>query len=217
MSTLLDVVMHMVWPVSCPVCGAVAELLCDPCLRSLFKPQFPRCLWCGEPAPCKVHQDGALIRAASVYEGHMKDVILALKYGGYEAIGFRLGKAMANVFTRPDADVLVPVPLHLKSKRRFNQAESIAAGLGEVWGITVRNAARWSVDVSPRAGMRAAERLSLKSDAFAFDEDISSLRAAFVDDVCTTGSTLAGLAKAAKVDGANVSCAFVAAHVPPVR
>jgi len=147
----------------------------------------------------------------------MKDVILALKYGGYEAIGFRLGKAMANVFTRPDADVLVPVPLHLKSKRRFNQAESIAAGLGEVWGITARNAARWSVDVSPRAGMRAAERLSLKSDAFAFDEDISSLRAAFVDDVCTTGSTLAGLAKAAKVDGANVSCAFVAAHVPPVR
>jgi predicted amidophosphoribosyltransferase len=38
-----------------------------------------------------------------------------------------------------------------------------------------------------------------------------------VDDVCTTGSTLSALAKAAKARGADVVCAFVAAHVPPIR
>ncbi|MCL2010729.1 MAG: double zinc ribbon domain-containing protein [Synergistaceae bacterium] len=222
--TALEILAHMLWPVSCPVCGAVAELLCGTCLRSMLRPQLPRCLWCGEPAPCKIHGEGAgggaKIRAGSVYEGHMKDVILALKYGGYEATGPRLGRALGNFFARPDVDVLIPVPLHLKSKRRYNQAESIAKGLGEVWGIEVRSAARWTADVPPRAGLGMNERLALSSSAFAFDENITKipgLRAGFVDDVCTTGSTLAALAKAAKACGVSAACAFVAAHVPPVR
>ena len=217
MASLLDVVMHMVWPVSCPVCGAVAELLCEPCLRSLVRPQLPRCLWCGEPSPCKIHADAAKIRAGSVYEGYMKDVILALKYGRHEAIGFRLGKALANVLARPDIDILIPVPLHRKSKRRYNQAEAIAIGLGEVWGIEVCSAAYWAEDVSSRAGAGMGERLSLKSDVFALNEDISDLRVALVDDVCTTGSTLASLAKALESHGAKVVCACIAAHVPPIR
>jgi len=147
----------------------------------------------------------------------MKDVILALKYGRYKAIGPKLGSAMAGFFARADLDLLVPVPLHLKSKRRYNQAESIAAGLGGVWGIDVRSAARWTANVPPRAGLGAAERMSLQSDVFAFDYDISGLRIGLVDDVCTTGSTLAALAKAARSSGAESICAFVAAHVPPVR
>ena len=219
--SLLEILMHMIWPVSCPVCGAVAELLCESCLRSMLRPQLPRCLWCGESTPCKVHEGtaggGAKIRAGSAYEGHMKDVILALKYGRYEAIGFRLGKALGGIFARPDIDILVPVPLHLKSKRRYNQAEAIAAGLGNIWGIEVRNFARWTADVAPRAGLRMTERLSLRSDVFAFDKNVSGLRIGFVDDVCTTGSTLACLAKAARSSGADVVCAFVAAHVPPTR
>jgi len=167
-----------------------------------------------------VHVDSAKIRAGAVYEGHIKDIILALKYGRCEAIGFRLGKALGEFIARPGADFLVPVPLHLKSKRRYNQAESIAAGLGEAWGIEVLSAARWTADVPPRAGMGAAERLSLKSGMFALDEldkNIPGLRIAIVDDVCTTGSTLAALAKAAESYGANVVCAYVVAHVPPIR
>ena len=218
--SFLEIFMHMIWPVSCPACGAMGELLCGPCLRSMLRPQLQRCLWCGEPSPCKVHRDaagsGAKIRAASAYEGHMKNVILALKYGGYKAIGSRLGKALANVFTCPGIDVLVPVPLHLNSKRLYNQAEAIAAGMGKAWGVEVRNAARWTADVPARAGMGMAERLSIKSDVFAFDEDISGLRVGFVDDVCTTGSTLTALAQAAGSSGADVVCAFVVAHVPPI-
>ena len=223
MPSSLEILMHMIWPVSCPVCGAVAELLCEPCLRSMLRPQLPRCLWCGESFPCKackIHGntggDGAKIRAASVYEGHMKDVVLALKHGRYEAIGSKLGKSMGGVFARPEVDVLVPVPLHFKSKRRYNQAESIAIGLGEAWGIEVRSLAYWTANVPPRAGLGAAERYSLRSDVFAFNKGVSGLRICLVDDVCTTGSTLAGLGQAAKSCGADVVCAFVAAHVPPI-
>lgn len=205
----------MFWPVSCPLCGAVGEILCGPCLRSLMKPQLPRCLWCGEHAPCKIHKSGEKIYPASIYEGGMKEIILAFKYGGYEAIGPKLGKAMSEVLPYPDIDVLIPVPLHLKSERRYNQAESIAAGLGKAWNIKVLCAARWTLDVAPRAGLGMNDRLSLRSGVFAFGKNITGLRVGFVDDVCTTGSTLSALAKAAASRGAVPVRAFAAAHVPP--
>jgi len=164
-----------------------------------------------------MHERGAMIRAGSVYEGYMKDIILSLKYGRREALGFKLGKALGSVLARPDIDVLVPVPLHRKSKRRYNQAEAIAVGLGETWGIEVYDAARWVMDIEPRAGLGMAERMALRSGVFELDEDISGLRVGLVDDVCTTGSTLTSLAKAAESYGARAVYACVAAHVPPIR
>ncbi|MDR1977207.1 MAG: hypothetical protein LBQ42_00575 [Synergistaceae bacterium] len=210
--TLVEVGAHMLWPVSCPVCGAVGKLLCEPCLRSLFgRPPLPRCLLCGEVIPCKVHGDNlSRIRAGSVYEGDMRELILMLK-GKYESLAPRLGRGLAGIFPRPGLDVLVPVPLHLKSKRRYNQAEAIAKGLGDVWGVEVRNVARWTADVATRAGMNAAERLSLSQDVFDFGEDVAGLRLGLVDDVCTTGSTLSRLAGAARARGAEVVDAFVLA------
>jgi predicted amidophosphoribosyltransferase len=101
--------------------------------------------------------------------------------------------------------------LHLNSKRRYNQAEGIAKGLGEIWGVEVLNVARWEIDVPSRAGASLAERFSLTPDSFGFDLDISNLRVGFVDDVCTTGTTLSCLARAAHAQGAKVVGAFVVA------
>jgi predicted amidophosphoribosyltransferase len=146
----------------------------------------------------------------------MRELILALKKRKYQALGFHLGRGLASVFPRPDLDLLVPVPLHLKSSRPYNQAEAIARGLGTVWNIEVQSAARWAADVPTRAGMGAAARLSLSSEVFEF-EDVDGLRIALVDDVCTTGSTLSRLAGAAQERGAEVASAFVLAGSSFVR
>jgi predicted amidophosphoribosyltransferase len=211
--TLLELCMHMVWPVSCPVCGRVGVLLCEPCLRSLLKPQLPRCLLCGKPIPCGLHRESPKIRAASAYEGGMRELVLMLKQEGYEALGFRIGRACAEVFAavRPKADLLVPTPLHQKSKRRYNQALAVAKGLGGAWGIEALDAARWTADVATRRGLSAAEREALAPDVFRFEEGLAGLRAALVDDVCTTGSTLSRLAAAARRAGIEVTDAFVVA------
>jgi predicted amidophosphoribosyltransferase len=138
-------------------------------------------------------------------------MILMLKYGRHEALAFRLGKALGGVIAPPDLDVLVPVPLHLKSERRYNQAGAIARGLGGAWGIEAWDAARWAMDVAARAGMGRRERLALSTDAFVFDEDLSGLRVGLVDDVSTTGATLFRLAGAARSRGADIAGAFVIA------
>jgi predicted amidophosphoribosyltransferase len=119
---------------------------------------------------------------------------LTLKKGRYEALGFHMGRGLASVFPRPDLDLLVPVPLHLKSDRRYNQAQALARGMGEVWDMEVRDAARWAADVPTRAGMGASARRSLTSEVFEL-EDVAGLRIGLVDDVCTTGSTLSRLAR----------------------
>jgi predicted amidophosphoribosyltransferase len=168
----------------------------------------------------------------------MHELILMLKYEKYEALGFRIGAALAGIFPRPDLDVLVPVPLHLNSKRHYNQAEALARGLGDAWGIEVADAARWTVDVPSRAVARAAarrrtfleqttdgppraaayrrERPVLLKDAFALD-GVTGLRVGLVDDVCTAGMTLSRLGEAAEKNGAEVAGAFVAASCPPTR
>jgi predicted amidophosphoribosyltransferase len=147
----------------------------------------------------------------------MRELVLMLKHGKYEALGFQMGRVLAEVFARPPLDILVPVPLHLKSKRRYNQAEAIARGLGSVWGVPVRSAARWRSHVPSRAGMGMAQRRALSSDMFEFDEDVAGIRVGFVDDVCTTGTTLSRLAGAARAQGAEVEGAFVVAGVVPLR
>lgn len=204
---------HMIWPVSCPVCGMAGCVLCDACLRSLARIPLPRCLWCGETIPCHTHGGDAKIRAGFFYEGVMREIILMLKHGGYKALGIRLGRGMAKILARPEADVLVPVPLHDESRRRYNQAEEIAFGLGAVWGIEVREAAYWTRKVDTRTGMTGKERAALPPDAFGC-EGVEGRRIALVDDVCTTGTTLARLGLACRAAGASVIGAFVAAHSP---
>jgi predicted amidophosphoribosyltransferase len=172
---------------------------------------------CGKVIPCGLHKGAARIYAASAYEGDMRELILMLKHGGYEALGFRIGQACAEIFPKPAPalpDVLVPVPLHLKSRRRYNQALAIAEGLGDAWDVEVRSAARWAADVPTRGGMSAAERRLLSPDVFEFDGSLAGFRIALVDDVSTTGSTLSRLAAAAARAGIEVVCAFVVSHTP---
>ena len=91
---LLSAFLHVLWPVSCPVCGRLGEALCAECADSLFlSPPLPRCLRCGGIFPCPRHPDAPRIRSASIYDEKIKSVILALKYGGLRAVGRPLAAA----------------------------------------------------------------------------------------------------------------------------
>lgn len=203
--------LHALWPVSCPVCGRLGEVLCSGCRDALFRPLLPRCLYCGAPSPCKRHANAPLVRIAGLYEGGVSRLILGLKYGGFRALGRRLGEGMAALWEAPDLDFLLPVPLHRGSRRGYNQAFEIAKGMGRVWDVRAEEAARWAVVLTPRTGLSRAERLSLRPEAFDVSPCVRGARLALVDDVCTTGATLACLARACEAAGASVLGAYVAA------
>ena len=210
----LDLLLHTLWPVACPVCGRLGQVLCGECLSSLLTRQIPRCLSCGGPAPCIDHPRSAPILPGAIYEGKVREIIHRLKYGQTRALGPILGRGLAGLRPRPSLEVLIPVPLHLKSPRGYNQAEAIALGLGRAWGIPVRSLARWSSDVPARTRLSRAERRELRTEDFVVASDVRGLRVGLVDDVCTTGTTLLRLASACTAAGARVEAAFVLAHVP---
>ncbi len=214
---LLALALHLIWPVSCPVCGRLGEVLCDECLPSLFRPPLSRCLLCGDLFPCHRHPGAPRIRPASVYSDKIKAVILAMKYGGFRALGPRLGQGMAALWQRPDADLLLPVPLHVGSERGYNQAFEIARGMGRVWGMEAADAARWTRCVPHRAGLSMAERLTLRPDDFTIPRELKGLRVALIDDVCTTGATLVRLASACEAAGVTVIGAYTAATPPETK
>ncbi len=152
------------------------------------------------------------------FDGPAGAAIRALKFGGLRRLGPFLGQLVGRCLAADleDLELLVPVPLHpaRRRERGFNQAEGIAAGIGAVLGIPV--APRLLRRVRPtrqQARLSGAARLANVHQAFrlagALPKGVS--RIGLVDDVLTTGATLAACAGAVR-QGAGVACGRVEAE-----
>ena len=159
------------------------------------------------------------INSASWYHTVINQIISEFKYSGVRSLCKPIGKAMAEFFIeqnkqKPEKiDYIVPVPLHLKSERFYNQAREIAKGMSEIWGVKIFDGCEWSRVMPSRAGLNAKERMKLQSDAFIVPENIEGLNVVIVDDVCTTGFTLLRFSDAIKHSGGNVIFAYTLATV----
>ena len=157
-------------------------------------------------------------------ESDYRKIIYAVKYGGRRALarrmGFLLGTYLAGNREFSRCQAVVPVPLHplRRWKRGYNQAEEIARGLAEALHIPLETRL-----LSRRRYTRTQTRLhgaaKAKNVAGAFSCDASraaALRSAgigrllLVDDVLTTGSTLAECAKPLRTEAFRISAATLA-------
>lgn len=197
-SQIINYALHFLWPVSCPVCGAPAEIICDDCIKSLFAEKI-----------ISRNLEGRLeVKSPSWYHTRINKIISAFKYSGARELCRPVGRIMGEFLERPEADYLLPVPLHLKSERKYNQARELAKGLSDSWRLEIFDGAEWSKVVPNRAGLAEAERMKLTPEAFKISNEINGLRVALVDDVCTTGMTLLRLAQACEACGAEVTGAY---------
>ena len=98
-----------------------------------------------------------LVRAVGIYEGALRNIVHALKYGGHASLAKPLGARMRDAAGDwLDDATVVPVPLHpwRSIRRGFNQADLLASALGRpVW-----RALRRTRLGQPQAGLSAAER-----------------------------------------------------------
>ena len=149
--------------------------------------------------------------ASDYYTSGIRDEIHKLKYSGARSLCIHMGRHMAEKFGTCRADFLVPVPLHLNSDRGYNQSLEIAKGMCELWDAVILDAAVWTREVPRRAVSK--DRYDITPHDFDITQDIYGRRIALVDDVCTSGSTLANLAEACRREGAIVVCAYTLASV----
>ena len=210
---LWEILLHFVFPVSCPVCGKPGVKICPLCRTSQYDAVIlddTPVLFTGEVITRDIN--GLPVYSAAKYtEGSIKEIIYRLKYEGMRELGRPLGRYMAEFFGECKADILIPVPLHLFSTRGYNQSKELAEGMCEVWGVELLDAALWTRDVPRRVISNARDDLTYED--FRLTRDIFGKRIALVDDVCTSGNTLSCLAETCRREGAEVICAYTLASV----
>ena len=214
-------------PPKCVLCGRAGQApchdLCSACEAEL--PVAPGG-WCSQPS-ARASAGCDRVFAVCAYAPPVDTLIQALKYGGQLAFGRVLGNVLARrvaeLGLHLDVDCLVPVPLHPRryAERGFNQSAEIARFAGRALGLPVepRLAVRCR-DTRSQVGLAPADRRSNLSGAFApTSSQLEVRRIAVVDDVLTTGNTVAELAHALRRSGADsvdawcIARATIDAHV----
>lgn len=157
------------------------------------------------PGLYSVEQVEALI-CAGVFAGPLRNAVHKLKYEGDTPLARALAQLISDALSADDRwvaedgtpPVLVPVPLHPAKKRArgYNQSEQLAHELGKLTGWRVVRGLERIKNTRPQVGLSAGERASNVSDAFEWRGGDVPVRVLLVDDVCTTGSTLAACALA---------------------
>jgi ComF family protein len=170
------------------------------------------------------------VRSAAWLDEGARQAVHGLKYGGFPRIAEDLAAAMGSV--RPTTDgslALIPIPLARKRlrERGYNQSEKLARALARQWRIPVL------VDVLVRTretptqtALTPGTRLANVAGAFDvrnakcgmrnFAFRLSSFELILVDDVFTTGATLAEAARALEQAGARriTGVTFARAAIP---
>lgn len=186
------------YPPHCAVCQAdieAAALLCRSCWAEI-EPRPPH-----PPAEAGGRAFEKVV-ALGPFAGALQQAIYALKFRNQVRLGRALGERMGQCLAEQLAplDCLLPVPLHPARlrERGFNQSAEIAAGLGVALGIPVcHQIVRRRRNTRQQALLSAEERRDNLCDAFArLAAPPADARIGLVDDVWTTGETMAACAQA---------------------
>ncbi|WP_306141859.1 ComF family protein [Roseibium sp. MMSF_3412] len=144
------------------------------------------------------------LRSVAFYEGSAQRLVLAFKFGGRRELARPMGKWMSNAgreFLGPDC-LIVPVPLHWGRmiSRRFNQAGALAQVIAkECGGSYEPDILKRQKRTRRQVGLSAKERQKNVRSAFSVDKTrldrLEGRHVVLIDDVITTGSTIAACTK----------------------
>ena len=156
--------------------------LCDTCWEQIETLKPPWCRICGLPrwsavcADCREHPPlFGRLRAIAFYEPTLREAVHLMKYEKKQVISKHLNQLLRAHLPEDLAstgyDFLLPIPLHTNRLRQrgFNQAEQIAQGIAQAWGVPVRTDILFRIrDTVPLSSLGSHEE-RMKNIAGAFE------------------------------------------------
>lgn len=206
-------ILDLLFPPKCPFCGRVVEKagICAACEKALSRTEGKEIL--------RDLPGGTVCAAPLWYEGVARDGILRLKFGGSVGGADVLGGLIAQCAAeelggRFDTVTWVPVSKKRLRRRGYDQAELLARAACRCWDTKPVQLLRKTVDNPAQSGLTepAARRANVLGVYDPVEASLVTGRSILlVDDVCTTGATLAECARVLRDAGAaSVVCAALA-------
>ncbi len=234
--------LRLLFPPACLGCGAAVGSdfgLCGPCWRETPFIGGVICDHCGIGLPGGEAGEHALCddcmktgrpwlrgRAALLYEGRARDLVLRLKHADRDDIAIAAADWMvraARGLAVPEM-IVAPVPLHWRRRlrRRYNQSALLSRGIArqarltDVPDLLIRTGATRVLDGLGREA-RFDALAGQMTVAPRHASGLSGRPVLLVDDVMTTGATLAEATRACLAAGSGPVSVLVLARVgkPP--
>lgn len=207
LADLLADLLDLALPRDCAGCGLAGRALCGGCRAALEGRPFRH-------APTPAPPGLPAVVAAAPYDGVVRDLLLAHKERGRTGLAGPLGALLATaVAAYGPGVVLVPVPsapaaVRARGHDHARRLAAAAARRGGQRSAPLLTAAR---AVADQAGLDAAGRAANLAGALVARRRADGRAVVVVDDVVTTGATLAEAARALSAAGADVRGAAVVA------
>lgn len=226
-----DTCTDLLFPYECAACGRHGHRICPTCAQAVVPVPDAICEHCGRVQPARIalcrfcladrHSPLLQVRAAGLHVEPLRHLIHLLKYAERPDLAPDLARYLAATLAGPDwrtlwdqIDAISPVPLHAERRRQrgYDQAELLARGLSSRTNIPLRlDLVERTRQTRAQVGLNAAQRQANVHNAFAAGSQCTNLHVLLIDDVCTTGATMAACATAMRAAGAVWVCGLTLA------
>ncbi|WP_196592603.1 ComF family protein [Pectinatus sottacetonis] len=204
---ILETIADFLFPPVCPSCGAYVEKngdWCQACLANTIKIHEL-------PIEKENYKYFHRIWALGRYHGVLRKLIIKLKYNKKTSVlpqfDSFITAAMDNFAMPSDIDAVAFVPLHDKRRkeRGFNQTELIFRKILDIYQLSPIDCLERVICTKAQFSLTREERKENLYKAFAIKPGytIKAKNCLLLDDIYTTGTTMAACAKVLKKNGAG--------------